>query len=34
MYPTTRSARWTVDQLCFVKDASGWKIGGYAGGDN
>jgi hypothetical protein len=22
------------DQLCFVKDASGWKIGGYAGGDN
>ena len=21
------------DQLCFVKDASGWKIGGYAGGD-
>ncbi len=22
------------DQLCFVKDASGWKIAGYAGGDN
>jgi hypothetical protein len=23
-----------VDQLCYVKDASGWKITGYAGGDN
>jgi hypothetical protein len=23
-----------VDQLCYVKDASGWKIAGYAGGDN
>jgi hypothetical protein len=22
------------DQLCFVKDAAGWKISGYAGGDN
>jgi hypothetical protein len=22
------------DQLCFVKDAAGWKINGYAGGDN
>jgi hypothetical protein len=22
------------DQLCFVKDAAGWKIAGYAGGDN
>jgi hypothetical protein len=22
------------DQLCFAKDASGWKITGYAGGDN
>jgi hypothetical protein len=22
------------DQLCFAKDASGWKISGYAGGDN
>jgi hypothetical protein len=22
------------DQLCFVKDAAGWKITGYAGGDN
>ena len=23
-----------IDQLCFVKDATGWKITGYAGGDN
>jgi hypothetical protein len=22
------------DQLCYVKDAAGWKITGYAGGDN
>jgi hypothetical protein len=22
------------DQLCFVKDAAGWHISGYAGGDN
>ena len=22
-----------VDQLCYVKDASGWKIAGYVGGD-
>jgi hypothetical protein len=22
------------DQLCFAKDAAGWKIAGYAGGDN
>jgi hypothetical protein len=22
-----------VEQLCYVKDASGWKIAGYAGGD-
>jgi hypothetical protein len=22
------------DQVCFVKDAAGWKITGYAGGDN
>ena len=20
------------DQICYVKDASGWKIGGYIGG--
>jgi hypothetical protein len=23
-----------VDQLCYIKDASGWKIAGYAGGGN
>ena len=23
-----------VDQLCYVKDAAGWKIAGYAGGAN
>jgi hypothetical protein len=23
-----------LDQLCYTKDASGWKIAGYAGGDN
>jgi hypothetical protein len=23
-----------VDQLCYIKDASGWKIAGYAGGAN
>jgi hypothetical protein len=23
-----------VDQLCYAKDATGWKISGYAGGDN
>lgn len=22
------------DQICYVKDASGWKIGGYIGGDD
>jgi hypothetical protein len=22
------------DQVCFVKDAAGWKITGYAGGEN
>jgi hypothetical protein len=23
-----------VDQLCYAKDAAGWKITGYAGGIN
>jgi len=23
-----------LDQLCYIKDAAGWKIGGYAGGAN
>jgi hypothetical protein len=23
-----------LDQLCYTKDAAGWKIGGYAGGAN
>jgi hypothetical protein len=22
-----------TDQLCYVKDATGWKIAGFAGGD-
>jgi hypothetical protein len=22
-----------IDQLCYIKDATGWKIAGYAGGD-
>jgi hypothetical protein len=22
------------DQICYVKDASGWKIGGYIGGSD
>jgi hypothetical protein len=23
-----------LDQLCYLKDAAGWKIAGYAGGAN
>lgn len=22
-----------IDQICYIKDASGWKITGYVGGD-
>jgi hypothetical protein len=32
--PDEALASLDVDQLCYVKDASGWKITGYAGGAN
>jgi hypothetical protein len=32
--PDEALASLNVDQLCYVKDAAGWKITGYAGGAN
>jgi hypothetical protein len=32
--PDDALASLDVDQLCYVKDAAGWKITGYAGGVN
>jgi hypothetical protein len=32
--PDDALASLDVDQLCYVKDAAGWKIAGYAGGEN
>jgi hypothetical protein len=32
--PDEALASLDVDQLCYVKDAAGWKITGYAGGSN
>jgi hypothetical protein len=33
MFPTMPSGL-DLDQLCYLKDAAGWKIAGYAGGAN
>ena len=32
--PDEALASLDVDQLCYIKDAAGWKIAGYAGGQN
>jgi hypothetical protein len=32
--PDEALASLDVDQLCYIKDAAGWKIAGYAGGEN
>jgi len=32
--PDDALASLDVDQLCYIKDAAGWKIAGYAGGEN